>query len=80
MKVTEDTWNRTPAKKSETREEFDLEKVYFKFSLGSIASRAFGIDARGFTDKKSDFVEHTANILSQSSLENVLQFVGLVPG
>ena len=68
------------AKKSETREEFDLKEVYGKFSLGSIASCAFGIDAQCFIDKKSVFVKHTANILSLSAVENVVQFVGLVPG
>ena len=68
------------AKKSKTREEFDLKEVYGKFSLGSIASCAFGIDAQCFTDEKSTFVKHTANILTGTVVENLLEFVVLVPG
>ena len=68
------------AKKSEIREEFDLKEVYGKLSLDTIASCAFGIDAQCFTNKKSAFVKHTKNVLTETTLDIFVFIAGLVPG
>ena len=39
--------------KAQSGDEFELKEIFGKFSLDSLASSAFGVDAESFTNKKS---------------------------
>ena len=42
--------------------ELDMRESLGKYSLDTIASCAFGVNAKSFTDKESKFVDHAKDI------------------
>ena len=66
--------------KANAKKEFELKDVFGKFSLDTLASCAFGIDAESFTNDNSVFVKNAANTFKTSALEQVLLFSKLLPG
>ena len=61
--------------------EVELKEIFGKYSLDSLASCAFGIDAESFTNRNSKFVEHAANIFTnKGSFTDILSLMKLVPG
>ena len=67
-------------KYAEKKEEFELKSVFGKFSLDSIASTAFGIDAESFTNEKSVFVKHAARIFQTKPLDMFWLTMRMIPG
>ena len=59
----------------------ELKEEFGKFSMDTIASCAFGVDAESFGNKKSLFVEHAANIFKFGLMDG-LKIIGLhiIPG
>ena len=47
---------------AQTGEAFDLKDKFGKFSMDTIASCAFGMDAQSFTNKESRFVQNARSI------------------
>jgi len=66
--------------KAKTGDETELKEIFGKYSLDSLASCAFGIDAESFTNKNSKFVEHAANIFTNGGLRDTLGLLKLIPG
>ena len=66
--------------KAKQGEEFDLKATFGKFSLDSLASCAFGMDAQSFTDKNSVFVKYSARIFQNTLLDNLTAFSRFIPG
>lgn len=66
---------------AENKTDVELKETFGKFSMDTIASCAFGVDAESFENKNSLFVENAANIF-KISLVDGLRFVvlHLIPG
>jgi cytochrome P450 family 6 len=65
---------------AENNEAFELKEMLGKYSMDSIASCAFGVDAQSYTNKDSLFVKYASNIFKQTS-KDALKFVALIlPG
>ena len=60
--------------------EFELKDVYGKFSLDSLASAAFGVDAESFANNKSVFVKNASRMFTNTQLDTVLFSLKLIPG
>jgi len=62
-------------------EDVELKDVFGKFSMDTIASCAFGVDAESFDNKDSQFVKNAAKIFSFTLLDG-LRIIGvnLIPG
>ena len=48
-------------KKASSKIEFDLKDVFGKFSMDTIASCAFGVDAQSFSSTESEFVKNASS-------------------
>ena len=48
-----------------TGEPFELRQLLGKYSMDTISSCAFGVDAQAFTNKDSKFVEYADNFFKQ---------------
>jgi len=66
--------------KAEADTDFELKDVFGKFSLDTLASCAFGIDANSFKDKDTVFVKAAGRIFTQSVMDNMLFLTRLIPG
>ena len=65
---------------AENKEPFELKEMLGKYSMDTIASCAFGVNAESFTNKKSKFVEYAGNIFKQR-LSSMLRIVlAMIPG
>ena len=60
-------------------EEFELKECLGKFSMDTIASCAFGVDAQSFTNDKSQFVQYALNIFKQDFRQGLLAFLAFLP-
>ena len=60
--------------------EFELKETFGKFSLDALASCAFGVDGQSFEKETSLFVDHTARIFQNTTLDNLLLFAKFIPG
>jgi len=60
--------------------EFELKDVFGKFSLDSLASAAFGVDAESFTNEKSVFVKNAAKMFINDRLDTALIALKFIPG
>ena len=57
-----------------------FQEYFGKFSLDSLASCAFGVNANSFKEKDSTFVKNAAQIFSQSLSFMLILFSRLIPG
>ncbi len=58
----------------------DLKRIAGKFSLDSIASCAFGVEAKAFSDADSPFVRNVLSVFSRSSKDAVKIMLSNIPG
>ena len=58
----------------------DLVDKFDKFSLDNIATCAFGIDARAFTDKDSKFVTNVRSMSSRGPKDGLKVLASMLPG
>ena len=63
-----------------TGEKTDLKTMMGKFSMGAIASCAFGLDAKTFGKNESPFVEHSKNFFRMDPKEMFKFAAYTVPG
>ncbi len=62
-------------------EEIDLKEVFGKYSMDSIASCAFGIDARSLTSSaESQFVRHGKRVFQRDITDFCKVLLSMVPG
>ena len=54
-------------KEADKQTPFELKQMLGKYSMDTIASCAFGVDAQAFRNDKSKFVEYAANIFKGSA-------------
>jgi len=80
IKYTSDLLTNELGEKAKAGEEFNLKDTFGKFSLDTLASCAFGVDAQSFTNEKSVFVKYAAEIFAQGVLDNLAFFIKLIPG
>merc|ERR1719481_216418 len=66
--------------KADAKDEFELKGVFGKFSLDTLASCAFGINAESFSNKESVFVNYAARIFQNTNLDQILAFSKFLPG
>ena len=66
-------------KKSKNNEMFEMKDMMGKFSMDSIASCAFGMDAQSFTNPKSEFVKMAKNIFTRSKFDYITKAVTILP-
>ena len=64
---------------TKTNEDFELKKMLGKYSMDTIASCAFGVDAQCFQSKDSQFVKHANNFFKFKAPEALKFFVGILP-
>ncbi len=53
-------------KEAEAGNDFEAKEMMGKFSMDTIASCAFGVDAQAYTNKDSKFVEYASNIFKST--------------
>jgi len=80
IKETSQALTNEISEKAQTGDEFELKGTFGKFSLDALASCAFGVDAQSFTNPKSVFVKHAADIFTQSGWDNLVFLLKLLPG
>jgi len=68
------------AEKAKAGEEFELKDTFGKFSLDTLASCAFGVDCKSFTNSKSVFVTHAKDIFTQGAVDNIVFMLNFIPG
>ena len=68
------------ALKAKAGEEFELKESFGKFSLDTLASCAFGVDGQSFTNDKSVFVKHAAELFNQGGMVILGFLIKLIPG
>ncbi len=61
-------------------DEIDARTVFGKFSMDTIASCAFGIDAQSFTDTESPFVAHAKNLFRGGIKDGLRIALAIMPG
>merc|ERR1719178_212035 len=59
---------------------FELKESFGKFSLDTLASCAFGVDGQSFTNDKSVFVKHAAELFNQGGIVILGFLFKLIPG
>ncbi len=52
-------------KEARAGDDFELKDMMGKYSMDTIASCAFGVDAQAFSNKESKFVDYGAELLKQ---------------
>ena len=60
--------------------DIEVKDHFGKYSMDTIASCVFGVDAQSFTDKESQFVENAKRVFRRSWAENIMLALFLVPG
>ncbi len=58
--------------------DFEVKEIMGKFSMDTIASCAFGVDAQAFTNKDSKFVEYASGIFKQTITDGLKVFMILL--
>ena len=66
-------------KNAETNESFELKEVLGRYSMDTIASCAFGVDAQAFTNKDSIFVKHASRIFENTATDGIKFFLLFLP-
>ena len=66
--------------KAEAGEMIELKDVCGKFSMDSIASCAFGVDAESFTSRESQFVQNASRIFTTTRLDAFKNSLLMIPG
>ena len=66
MQETSRTLVEYIGKEADKDVDFELKEMLGKFSMDTIASCAFGVDAQAFRNDKSKFVEYAANLFKSS--------------
>ena len=61
-------------------ESFEVKECLGKYSMDTIASCAFGVDAQSFEDSNSKFVQYAANIFKRSKADALKILLALIPG
>ncbi len=69
MQETAKTLVKYVGKEVDNDNDFELKEMLGKYSMDTIASCAFGVDAQAFTNDKSKFVEYAANIFKQTTTD-----------
>ena len=67
-------------KEAESGDDFELKETFGKFSLDSLASCAFGVDAESFTNKDSLFAKYASRMFVNSGKENAIAALRFIPG
>ena len=67
-------------KYADKNEAFELKEILGKYSMDTIASCAFGVNAESFTNEKSTFVEYASNIFSFKTVDGIKMMTALMPG
>ena len=64
---------------ADNNETFELKSILGKYSMDTIASSAFGVDAQSFSNEKSKFVQYAANIFKSRLLDALKFLIVLLP-
>ena len=67
-------------KYAEKNEAFEVKRVLGSYSMDTIASCAFGVDAESFTNENSKFVQYASTIFTQGLKDGMKMFLAIVPG
>ena len=67
-------------KYAENNEPFELKEMLGKYSMDTIASCAFGVDAESFTNSNSKFVQFGRRLFNQYITDGLKVFLALLPG
>ena len=67
-------------KYAEKNEAFEVKRVLGSYSMDTIASCAFGVNAESFTNENSKFVQYASTIFTQSLKDGIKFFFAIVPG
>ena len=65
---------------AKSNEPFELKEMLGKYSMDTIASCAFGVNAESFTNKKSKFVEYAGQIFEQRLTSMLRIVLAMIPG
>ena len=66
--------------KIDNGEEIELREMLGKFSMDTIASCAFGVDAHSFEKQETNFVKNASSVFRRSASEGLKFFLALMPG
>ena len=64
---------------SDKKEPFELRDLLGKYSMDTIASCAFGVDAQAFTNKDSKFVKYADRIFQNKFVDAIKLFMIMIP-
>ena len=59
---------------------FELRETFQKFSLDTLVSCAFGVDAQSFDDEDSPFMRHATNIFKATPADTIRETLLMIPG
>lgn len=62
------------------KSEFELKDKFGRFSMDTIASCAFGVDAGSFTDPNSNFVQNARNVFRRNVVDIMKIILAFLPG
>ena len=65
---------------AKSNEDFELKSILGKYSMDTIASCAFGVDAESFTNDDSKFVLYASNIFQQTKTDALKMLTAMIPG
>jgi len=68
------------SERAKVGEEFELKDTFGKFSIDALASCAFAVNAQSFTNPKSVFVKHAADVFASGTLDNLAFLCKFIPG
>lgn len=63
-----------------TQEEFELKKVFGKFSLDALANCAFGVNPKSFEDESGYFVKSAARMFQNTGMDALKMITRVIPG
>ena len=64
---------------AQNKEEFELRQLLGKYSMDTIASCAFGVNAQSFTDENSKFAQYAKNILTLDFKQMLKMVIAFLP-
>nr|APH81390.1 cytochrome P450 CYP3026B2 [Tigriopus kingsejongensis] len=64
----------------DSQQPIDTKDVFSKFSMDTIATCAFGVDAGSFEEDNSEFLQHARKIFINSALDNLKMVASFTPG
>ena len=64
---------------AQNKEEFELRQLLGKYSMDTIASCAFGVNAQSFTDENSKFAQYAKNILTLDFKQMLKMVIAFFP-